>query len=199
MTKCYNCGKPAMYLVGPEGKEVPLCLDCNLKHVQLLAIKNEQLEKQLNYLTDEMEFALGLPRMSPRYPQRQVKILQGGKIVLNNIQVSESNIGVLNTGDLEIVDSAITVLNQDASTREVSSAIFKLANAIAGSSELPPEKKNEAMEILGVIASEATVPKEKRRDRVVRRLLSALPTVIQTVASLIQIWQSVEPIIKPYF
>lgn len=199
MLKCYNCDKPAMYLVGPEGKEVPLCLDCNLKHTQMIAIENEQLEKQLNYLADEMEFAVGLPGVLPRYPKRQVKILQGGKIVLNNIRVSESTIGVLNTGNLEILDSAITVLNQDTSTREVSAAISKLVNAIAGSAELSPEKKNEALEILGVIASEVTIPKEKRRNKVVGALLSALPTAIQTVASLMQIWQSVEPIIKPYF
>lgn len=199
MLKCYNCGKPAMYLVGPEGKEVPLCLDCNLKHTQMLAIENEQLERQLNYLADEMEFAIGLPGMLPRYPKRQVRILQADKIVLNNIRVSESNIGVLNTGNLEIVDSAITVLKQDTTTREISDAVSKLANAIAKSNELSPEKKNEALEILGVIASEATIPKERRKNNVIRTLLSAFPTAIQTAASVIQIWQTVEPIIKTFF
>ena len=114
VTRCYNCGKPAMYLVGPEGKEVPLCLDCNLKHTQMLAIQNEQLEREMDFLTDHMEFTAGLPSgVLPRYPKRQTKIIQGGTVTLNNIHVSDSNIGVLNTGNLEMVDSAITVLGQD--------------------------------------------------------------------------------------
>ena len=200
LVNCYNCGKPPMYyLVDTEGQEVPLCLDCYSKHAQILAIQNDQLERNLNYLANKMDRITGIPGFTPRFPQRQISISQGDKVVLNNIYVSNSNIGVLNTGNLQIVDSAITVLNGDQNTREISLAISKLANAIAGSTELPIAKRNEAMEFLGAVAAEATIPKEKRRNSIVRTLLDALPTTIQTSASLLQIWQSVEPIIKPYF
>jgi hypothetical protein len=199
MDSCYNCGKPAMYLVGPEGKEVPLCLDCNLKHTQMLAIQNEQLEREMDFLTDYMESIAGVPRILPRYPKRQTKIIQGGTVTLNNIHVSDSNIGVLNTGNLEMVDSAITILGRDSETREVSAAISRLANAVAQSSELPSDKKNETMEILSTVASEATAPREKRRNVVVRTLLGALPTAIQTATSVLQIWHEVGPIITAFF
>src|ERR1051325_2215311 len=121
--KCYNCGKPAMYAVGPEGHEAPLCLDCNLKHVQMLAIQNDQIERTINYLTESMESTVGLPGVLPRFPERQVKVIQGGNMTLNNISVSNSAIGVLNTGNLEMVDAAISALKADPSARAVGEAL----------------------------------------------------------------------------
>jgi hypothetical protein len=199
MARCYNCGKPAMYLVGPEGKEVPLCLDCDLKHTQMLAIQNEQLEREMDFLTDYIESTTGVPRVLPRYLKRQTKIIQGGNVTLNNIHVSGSSVGVLNTGNLEMVDSAITILRQDPGTRDVSAAISKLANAVAQSEKLSADNKNEAMEILSTVATEATAPREKRRNIVVRRLLGLLPTAIQTAAAVLQVWHEVEPVITQYF
>jgi len=196
--KCYNCDKNALYLLGPEGHEVPLCLDCYARLMNVEERRQEALERQMNYLTAQMEAAVGMPGILPRYPERR-SIIQTSGMTLNNINVINSEIGVLNTGNLRIVDSAITVLKQNPDTFEISAAISKLANAITQSNELLPEKKNEAMEILGTIASEATVPKQKRRNIVVKTLLGALPTVIQTAASVVQIWQQVEPVIRNFF
>jgi hypothetical protein len=188
-----------MYGYGEAGKEIPLCLDCSLKHTQMLAIQNDQLERQMNYATEQMEAIVGLPGILPHYPQRKVNIIQGATVALNNINVTNSNVGVLNTGNLEIVDSAITQLNQDADAAGVSNAISQLANAIVASNELSSEKRNEAIEILGVIASEATAPKDKRRGAVIKSLLPTLGTIIQSGAGLIQIWQAVLPVITTFF
>jgi len=199
MKSCRNCGKPAMYMVGPPGQEIPLCLDCDYKHTQMLAMQNEQLERTLNYLASEMEMVVGLPGVLPRFPKREVRVAQGGSMTLNNINISGGNIGVLNTGNLKMVDSAITILNQDATNREIGAAIAKLTTAIGESTELPPDKKNEAIEILGGVATAATMPKEQRKTGIVKALLGAIPTAIQTAAGLMQIWQQVEPVIKRYF
>jgi hypothetical protein len=188
-----------MYLVGPEDNQIPLCLDCDYKHTQMLAMQNEQMERTLDYLASEMEMIVGLPGVLPRFPKRKVQILQGGNVTLNNIHVSASNIGVLNTGNLQMVDSAITILNQNPTAHEVSRAIARLTDAIAGSTELTPDKKNEAIEVLGGIATAATIPKEQRKTGIVKALLAAIPTSIQTAASVMQIWQQVEPIIKTFF
>jgi hypothetical protein len=188
-----------MFLVGPEGQQAPLCLDCNDKLSQMLDRQNYQLERLMNFFMDQADAATGIYGDLPRFPERRINLVQGGSMTFNNINVSAGNIGVLNTGNLKMVDSAITILNQNPASREVSDAITKLTSAIAQSAELPPDKKNEAIEILGTVASEAIVPKEKRRNVVVRTLLGALPTAIQTAASVMQIWQQVEPIIRAYF
>jgi hypothetical protein len=119
-------------------------------------------------------------------------------MTLNNITVKDSSVGVLNTGNLEIVDSAITALKANPQTQDVAGAILKLASAIADS-ELPAEKKNEAIEILSTVATEATAPEGKRKSSVVKRLLAGFPTLIQTSASAIEIWKTVEPIMRAMF
>jgi hypothetical protein len=188
-----------MYLVGPEGNQTPLCLDCNYKHTQMLAMQNEQMVRTLDYLASEMEMVVGLPGVLPRFPKKKVHIVQGGNMTLNNIRVSAGNIGVLNTGNLQMVDSAITILNQNPTAHEVSRAIARLTDAIAESIELSPDKKNEAIEILGGVATAATIPKEQRKTGIVKALLGAIPTVIQTAASVMQIWHEVEPVITGFF
>ena len=187
-----------MYFVGFEGGEFPLCLECTLKQQQLAAIQSDQLERDLNFATAEMEAVMGMPGTMPRYPQRQVKIIQGGPVTLNHITVNNSSIGVLNTGNLEIVDSAITALNSNPQTQAVANAILKLTNAIAASN-LATSTKDEAIEILSTVATEATAPDGKKKTSVVKRLLAGLPTLIQTSASAIEIWRTVEPIIRQVF
>jgi hypothetical protein len=196
--KCHNCEKNALYLYGPKGQEVPLCLDCYCKITEVNERIQETLERQINFLTAEMEATVGMPGILPRYPERR-RIISTGGVTLNNINVINSEIGVLNTGNLRVVDSVITALKQNPATLEISAAISKMANAITQSTDLAPEKKNEAMEILGTVASETVQPKQKRRNIVVKTLLDALPTVIQTAASAMQIWQQVEPTIRQFF
>lgn len=196
--KCHNCEKNVLYLYGPKGQEVPLCLDCYCKITEVNERIQETLERQINFLTAEMEAVVGMPGILPRYPETR-RIVRTGAMTLNNINVINSEIGVLNTGNLRVVDSVISTLKQNPATLEIGAAISKMANAIAQSGDLTPEKKNEAMEILGTVASETVQPKPKRRNVVIKTLLDALPTAIQTAASIIQIWQQVEPVIKGYF
>jgi hypothetical protein len=126
-------------------------------------------------------------------------VIQGGTVTLNNISVSNSAIGVLNTGNLEVVDSAISALKSDPATKEVSDALKQLTNSIAAAQDLASKEKNEAIEILSVVASEATAPKDKRKASVVNRLLAQFPTLIQTSAAVLEIWQTVGPSIISFF
>jgi hypothetical protein len=197
--KCQNCEKLAIYAVGPEGRQVPLCLDCHLKLTQISAILNDQLEREINFIMAQAESKVGLHGVLPRFPERQVRVIQGGTMTLNNISVSNSAIGVLNTGNLEVVDTAINVLKSDPGTKEISDALKQLTESIAATQDLASEEKNEAIEILSVVASEATAPKDKRKASVVKRLLAHLPTLIQTSAAVVEIWGTVGPSIISFF
>ena len=202
MAKCHHCEKPALFTFGPEGQQVPICLDCKLKLSQIWAIQSDRIEREINFMIAQAEFQLpgfGLEGVLPRYPERQIRVIQGGTMTLNNISVSDSAIGVLNTGSLEIVDSAISALKSDPATKEVSDALKKLTNSIADAQDLAPEKKNEAIEILSVVASEATAPENKRKTSVVKHLLGQFPTLIQTSAAAMEIWQTVGPAITSFF
>ncbi len=110
--KCYNCDKKAIFAVGPEGRQAPLCLDCYIRFQNVQLQQQEMYERQINYLTSEMKSAVGLPCILPKYPER-CAVIQSGGVTLNNIHVTNSEIGVLNTGNIENVDATVTVLKNE--------------------------------------------------------------------------------------
>ena len=194
--KCHQCEKPAMFLVGEEGSRVPLCLDCNLKLVQTVAAQNDMLVEQMNYLTDAREATSGLSGILPRIPRRNV--VQIGDITLNNIKVDRSVIGVLNTGTIQTVDSAVTAL-RGSGEEALGSAITELSQAILSTPDVPDDVKTQMLEILSFLSTEATAPKEKRRATTMRTLWERLASLISDVDKLIQTWDRVGPILKLAF
>ena len=143
--KCCQCPRPALLLVGPENARVPLCLDCNLKFVQITTMQNDMLERLMNYLTDEMDLVAGLPGLSPKFPER--KNVAVGGVTLNNIQIDRSTIGVVNTGSIETVDSAVTVLKQSGDSH-LATAVLELFQAVLNSQALRADTKAEIVDIL---------------------------------------------------
>jgi hypothetical protein len=194
--KCHQCGKPAMFVVGLPDKQIPLCLDCNIKLEQLLATKGDMLERGLNYIAAQMEAAVGLPGIFPRYPER--RIIKAGDITMNNIKIDHSNIGVLNTGTIGTVDAAITVLRQSGD-QIVSTAIQALTEAIIADTAATEELKNQAIEILSVLATEATAPKEQRRRAVIKTLVLELSTLLGGAVALEQLWHQYSPVFMSLF
>jgi hypothetical protein len=78
---------------------------------------------------------------------------------------------------------------------ELASALQALAEAIVNSTELAADQKNEAVQMLDAIATEASKPKEARRRAVIRPVLSALGEVVKVGASLATIWGRVGAVI----
>ncbi len=198
MSKRSQCPKPAMFEIPAEsGGSVPLCLDCCAKYERMLLARNEELERVHNYLMDQMEATVGLSGVLPRYPERRP--VQIGEVHLNNIKVDRSTIGVLNVGNLEMVDSAVTVLKDSGQDDKVAEAILALTQAVLASGALDPAAMNEALELLGGVAAEASAPKERRRSAMARTLLEQLGKVVGTVAALKEIWDGVKPVLDGMF
>jgi hypothetical protein len=152
MAKCYNCDKPAMFAHGTQN--IPLCLDCSNKLQQTLSQQQADLERETNFMADEMESFAGIGRMGARYPARpQPIIVQGG--TYNNTKVTGSTTGMINTGQLSQLDTAISVIGQHGDP-ELVQAIRKLADLIVGDRAMSAQGKKEAVEILSVLIAEAT-------------------------------------------
>ncbi len=196
MTKCYQCEKPAIHPVIADEAKIPLCLDCHLKYTQLLATQNDMIERTINYLTSQMEASVGLRGILPRFPER--KVVQTGDVTLNNIQIDNSTIGVINTGSIETVDAAVTSLRQSGDDK-LSSALLELSQAVLSNNEVVNETKNQLIEILSLIATEATAPKEKRRVATMRILLTELSTILSGISSLGELWDRIKPILESVF
>ncbi len=194
--KCNQCKNFALFMVGQDDQQVPLCLECHLKYVQLLDKQNEMMEREINYLTTSMEVTAGLPPFLPRYPER--KTITSGGITLNNIKIDRSTIGVINTGNIESIDMSVTSLNQSGDN-EIGKALKELSESILNNKEIEDKLKNQLIEIISVIAIESTAPEEKRRKSIIKPLIVELSNILSGVSSLTEIWENVKPIIETLF
>jgi hypothetical protein len=181
---CSGCERPAIQGYPTDDKDVTLwfCLDCSIKYEQMLDARIERDERHINYLEDVIADTYGVPRTGPKYPPRPPRLQVKG-VTLNNIHIKDSTVGVVNTGSIQRVDVAIGALNR-AGEEGVADAVRQLAEAIASTNDLEPAKKNDAMEMLGAIASEATQPAKNRRTAVMRPVLNAMIETIKTSAAL---------------
>jgi len=195
--KCYNCNKNAMYEVGPDGQQVPLCLDCYIRWLNALVREQEMLGSELNYLTSQMECIAGVPNILPRYPERRTVIHTGG-VTLNNIRVSDSEIGVLNTGTIGNVDASVTVLKADGNS-ELASAVTELSQAVIKSGQIANDSKNQVLELLQALSEEAVAPKAKRKSTVAMALLAEMSRILGGVSTLAELWQKTKTLFEQIF
>ena len=186
-----------MFEVGPEKDRVPLCLDCYIRFQNVMDQQTEEHEQHLNYLSAEMESIVGLPGTLPRYSERR-RVIHTGALTLNNIHVSNSQVGVINTGTLQNVDATVTVL-KSSGNEELATAITALAQAVIELRDMADEAKNQALEILGALAEEAVAPKEKRKTAVVRALISELSIILGGVAALAALWTKAKGLFEQLF
>lgn len=187
---CHNCGRPALYQLGDDaGNQISLCIDCNLKHEHAMALEFDRHARAFNRIADSMA-GWGVP--IAKFAPRQQPIVHSGDVVLNNINIEGSTIGVLNTGNIQTVDFAVTLLKRSGE-QETADIFQKLTEEIINSVDLDAAMKNTATELLGMLSTEATAPVEKRRSGAMRTLLAELSGIVGGVASLSQLWQQYSP------
>ncbi len=195
--KCHNCDKLAMWLVGKPAK-IPLCLDCYGKLVAIQDQERAGLERHLNYIAGEIEASVGMPGFIPRIPPRPPRTLVQGTTVLNHINVSNSNVGVLNTGSIGSIDSAIGIMIAEGS--DAAAGAFKdLTEAITQCDDIPMSDKKRAVELISLIAAEGALPKEKRRSFAIKPLLLDLSSLLSGAVSMCELWSRVGPSITGLF
>jgi hypothetical protein len=186
--KCYNCNKNALYAMGEKGNQVLLCLDCYIKLENIQLQKQAAIQKELNYLTDEMESISGVYGVLPRYAEPSPRyIIQSGGITLNNINVNNSEIGVLNTGNIENVDSTVTVLKSEGNA-DLAAAVTALSEAVIKTTEITAEQKNQIIELLSTLAEEAVSPKEKQKKSVVKALINQIGELLSGASTIMSLW-----------
>lgn len=180
-----------MYQVGDQN--IPLCLDCYFKLSQIQQGDLENNERMLNYLSDEIAAQVGMPPMGPRFSPRPQPVHVGG-IKLNNISVSNSVVGTINTGSIGSVDQSIPALVQ-LGEPALAEAIKSLSEAILQSADLTRDQRNELVEIMSVLAKEAATPKEARRSTVAQTLLDKAMKITSLANDITDVCQKWWPIL----
>ncbi|WP_131224910.1 hypothetical protein [Achromobacter marplatensis] len=192
---CYQCPAPAMYQVGEQN--IPLCLNCYSKVAHLEQQQLENHERMLNYLNDEMAAIVGIPPMGPRFPTRP-KPVHIGDVRLNNISVSNSVVGTINTGSIGSLDQSISALVQLNETH-LAQAFKGLSEAILQSGDLTRNQRNELIEAVNAISREAATPLETRQNTVALSLLDRAQKITSTANDISELCQRYWPAIATAF
>ena len=189
MPQCSNCPKPAFVLFGPESG--PLCVDCYLKMAQAIDLQLATLERQANFAAAQMEAVSGVRGLVPRYPERKAPVTISGN-TFHNISVKDSTVGTINTGHLQLVDAAVTVIGNQGAT-DAAKAFRAVTEAVVNSTTLDATTKAEALQILSALSAEAATPEQQRRGAVAKPLMTRLRELLSVGADVAAIaavnWQ----------
>jgi hypothetical protein len=116
--------------------------------------------------------------------------------VLNNIHISNSQIGVLNTGTVANIDAFVSnVRGTDAEA--VGSAVRAFAQAVVNSQEIDDTEKNAVLELVEALSDEVL---KTRRGAAAKSLMRAILDRLQDVTTLLAagelLGQAIEAVFK---
>jgi hypothetical protein len=205
MNICSQCGNNAIYDIG--GGHL-LCVDCYSKLQQAEAFRQQAASQQLqainsmqNYLSDMMAYSMGL---RPSLPKREIPNPIHAHInnpTLNNMNIENSNIGLLNMGSIENVKSiAINLATMSESgASNVANELARLAKAVVENKEIDKAVQNELLDQLKFVTQQATLPPDGRALGLLKPVISSFATCISSVGSLAEIWSLSGDLICAFF
>jgi hypothetical protein len=194
--KCQQCNNNALYQVGSE--QVPLCLNCFALMQQTTDRIDEALKEEKNYLHDSIDYTIFGFRAGPRYPTKRPVLLSGGTVNHNHIAINNSQVGVLNTGNIKNLNQTIDSLYA-ASQKELAENIRKFSNAILADENLTDDQKTQVLESLDFITKELFQKSENRKRTIVSTLFGVISKAVELTANTLVVWQALYPMLQKFF
>ncbi|WP_424942385.1 hypothetical protein [Aliiroseovarius crassostreae] len=134
----------------------------------------------LNKAESDMAAMVGFSASSSMIPVEHIARAIQRAPTLTNIQVSNSQVGVLNTGSIQKIDAAIT-LSKGSEVEAIATQIEQIVQTLLNSSELSDPDKNEALELTETIAEEVV---GKRRLSAITAMVKDLREKVSGVLAL---------------
>lgn len=179
--KCYQCERPAIYKMGEQGPG--LCVDCAHK-AQDIANKQFLLNAaMMNQALDDMDAVVGFSSGSGRIPVSEIARSMQEKTVLNNIRISNSSVGVLNTGDLARIDAVITFTN-GTNVESVGQLLRKLTQSVVDSEELDAKAKKDVLDLIEALADLVVGARSNAKASVARVLVDGITDKLKKATDL---------------
>lgn len=193
--KCHQCNNEAMFEVGPQ--KIPLCLQCNALMQQTIERNVQMLREEMNHTMDHVNSMFGISG-GARYPTKRPVLVSGGTVNNNHIEINNSQIGILNTGNIENLNQTIDSL-YSASQGELADNVKKFSEAVLNEVNLTKEQQSEILESLDVVTRELFQKPENRRNAVAKTLMSGIANLIGFAANSAAVWQVLYPLLQRFF
>jgi hypothetical protein len=137
----------------------------------------------LNQSMDDMDMAVGIRLGGGRIPVAEMARAMQRSNVYHNINVNNSQVVVINTGDLAKIDAAIT-LSQGSDVEGVAAALKSLTETIVKSDDVEPDSKKELIELITALSEEIVRSKKKS---VIMSLLVAIEERAKGLTAIVQL------------
>ena len=160
--------------------DLRLCLKCHT----LLQDNNYRTflmnATMLNQSMDHMDMVTGIHLGGKRISVNALAKAMSKPMTSNHINISNSSVGVLNTGDLAKINAVITI-TEGSDVEELGHEIRNFAQAVVDSQELPKETKQEVGELLGTLSEQIA---GKRSKSVIGAVLKGIEERVKSANTL---------------
>jgi len=190
---CNQCGKPAVVLLGGH----PLCVDYNYKHEQTQWMKFAQLASMANMADRDLALISGMPHLSnPIYiPPPPIPPIQYNNQV---VTVNGGNVGSINFGNVHEIQVSIEALTQSGEAG-IATALADLTNAVLNTTEIAEAQKNELLEHVAFLTTQATAQPAERKPGMIKAIFGTLKDGASAIGSVVGAWNAVEPLLEGHF
>ncbi|MEP1329129.1 hypothetical protein [Pseudophaeobacter sp.] len=114
----------------------------------------------MNQSLDDIDMTAGIHLGGGRIPVSDLARAMNRPMTNNHITISNSSVGVLNTGDLAKINAVITI-TEGSDAEELGRSIKDFAQAVVDTVELTKESKHEVGELLGTLSEQITGKRSK--------------------------------------
>ena len=155
--KCNQCDRPAIYRVGDA--DVPLCLDCWNKFQSAHYMQFLINAASANQALDHMDFISGFHTRGGRIPVAELAraIVKGP--VHNSFNISNSNVGLINTGDLARIQ-AVVDFTKTTDIEAIGEGIRNLTQAVVDATDIAAQDKRAMIELIQAFGEQAVRSKK---------------------------------------
>lgn len=190
--KCSQCDKDAIGALN-NGQGPAFCLEHMNMYQNIISKNLEELRKQQDSIMDYAEMVSGVQLRPPK----PAPILHHGNFTVNNLKIDRSNIGVVNTGTINDIDSAITFIGNTGNI-QLANGLKDISEKVIESSDLKQSQKTEILEQLSFLGNEIKVAPEKRNNSVIKSVLASIANILSVSSNLTTLWLAFHPLIKSY-
>jgi len=182
--KCHQCDRPALYQIGEGGPM--LCIDCEHKRMSIHNMQFLQAAALMNQSLDDLDAVTGFHTPGGRIPVNAIANAMRSKTTLNNITVTNSTVGSINTGDLARIDAVIT-LAKGTDADEVGKLVQQLTQSVLDAKEIVPAAKKELLDLIQSLAEQAVGSQGQSKASVAKALFESVEKRVSSISGLAEV------------
>ncbi len=98
------------------------------------------------------------------------------------------------------ISASLTAIGSgDQRSKDFTTALKELTEAVVNSTDLSEQQKKEALDALSFVAKQGEEPLEKRQTGVLKPVLEAIPKILSSGTALVTLWNKFGPHIRTFF